>query len=422
MKSVLTLVLVFALASAYSQAPAYNRFSVDGQFGLNNPVEPMTDSYDAATLNLFHVGLGFRYAVNTKFGLRLGFGYDNFRERAGKPDFSSDYSRVSLEGVANLGNMMDFQTWTRRVGLLLHMGGGYSVLTGASIEPDHIMHGVIGLTPQVRLTERFTMNADASVLANIYQGYTYDLRSSNGTNRGISGYLINVSLGLQYAFGPHAQHADWAILPDKDAEIQVLKERLEKMEQQQRDDDGDGVVNWLDEEPGSAAGATVDTKGRTVAPRDSDSDNIPDDVDNCPFEKGSPAMKGCPDRTGTSTNNSSNSASVIALIEQSEVKFETDKSDLSPSFKHMIEGVADVMKENPSYKLNVTGHADDRASQEYNMALSQRRADAVRAYLIEQGISGDRITTTAMGETQPKINATTVEARAENRRVQFDIR
>jgi outer membrane protein OmpA-like peptidoglycan-associated protein len=88
----------------------------------------------------------------------------------------------------------------------------------------------------------------------------------------------------------------------------------------------------------------------------------------------------------------------------------------------MLQGIATVMKENPSYKLNVTGHADDRASDAYNMALSQRRADAVRNYLISQGISGDRITTTAMGERQPKVKATTVEARAENRRVQFDIR
>ena len=113
---------------------------------------------------------------------------------------------------------------------------------------------------------------------------------------------------------------------------------------------------------------------------------------------------------------------MIALIEQSEVKFETDKSELSASFKRMLQGIANVMKDNPSYKLNVTGHADDRASEEYNMALSQRRADAVRDHLISIGISGDRITTTAMGETQPKIQSTSVEARAENRRVQFDVR
>lgn len=420
MKYTLTLVFLISLTSAFCQDTTYNRFSVDAQFGLNNPVEPMTSNYDAATLNLYHIGLGFRYAVNTKFGLRLGGGYDNFREAEGTPDFSSEYYRVSLEGVANLGNIMDFQTWTRRIGLLLHFGPGYSVLNGANIDPNHMMHLSMGLTPQVRLSERFSMYIDASAVANIYQNYTYDLRTPV-TERGIDGWLVNTSLGLQYNFGRHARHADWAVLPDPNAEIEVLRDRIRKMEEQQRDDDGDGVANWLDEEPGTPAGTAVDTKGRTLAPRDSDSDNIPDDVDDCPFEKGTPATKGCPDRA--SGNGSANSsAGTIAMIEQSEVKFETDKSELSASFKQMLGGVATIMKDNPSYKLNVTGHADDRASEAYNMALSQRRADAVKSYLVSQGVSSDRITTTAMGESQPKIKATTVEARAENRRVQFDIR
>jgi OOP family OmpA-OmpF porin len=426
MKCLLTVFLLLFLSTTYGQDTTYNRFSVDAQFGLNNPLEPMSDNYDAATVNLFHVGLGFRYAINTKFGIRLGGGYDNFRELAGTPDFSSEYYRVSLEGVANLGNIMDFQTWTRRIGLLFHMGPGYSVLDGSLIAPNHMMHGIVGLTPQVRLSERFSMNVDASVIANIYQNYTYDLRSMNNSynNRGIDGYLVNLSLGLQYNFGRHARHADWAVLPNANDEIESLEQRVKRLEEQQRDDDGDGVVNWLDEEAQTPAGTLVDTKGRTLAPRDSDSDNIPDDVDDCPFEKGTPAMKGCPERAaGTAGTVSPNSSqATITLIEQSEVKFETDKSDLSPSFKQMIKGVATVMKDNPSYKLHVTGHADDRASQEYNMALSQRRADAVKAYLVEQGISGDRITTAAVGETQPKNPSTTVEARAENRRVQFDVR
>jgi OmpA-OmpF porin, OOP family len=433
MKYAITLILGLTFTHfSYSQDSTYNRFSVDAQFGLNNPLEPMTDNYDAATLNLFHVGLGFRYALNTKFGLRLGGGFDDFMEREGTPVFSSQYYRVSLEGVANLGNIMDFQTWTRRVGLLFHMGAGYSVLNGSLIPANHMMHGIIGLTPQVRLSERFSMNLDASVIANIYQNYTYDLRSLNTSvnSRGVDGYLVNLSLGLQYNFGKNARHADWAIMPDPYAEIESLEQRLKTLEQQQKDDDGDGVANWLDEEPGTPAGTVVDTKGRTAAPKDSDSDNIPDDVDDCPFEKGTPARKGCPETmggTGTGNGTGANAtgtgnASTIAMIEQSEVKFETDKSDLSASFKQMLQGIATVMKENPSYKLNVTGHADDRASDAYNMALSQRRADAVRNYLISQGISGDRITTTAMGERQPKVKATTVEARAENRRVQFDIR
>lgn len=418
MKNILTLMTVIAFSTAFSQDATYNRFSMDAQFGLNNPVEPMTAGFDAATLNLYHVGVGFRYAFNTKFGVRLSGGYDNFRELAGTPNFTSDFYRVSLEGVANLGNMMDFQTWTRRIGLLFHFGGGYSQLDGEFIAPDHIMHTTMGLTPQVRLSERFSMYLDGTVQANIYQDRTYDLRTTN-FNRGVDGYVVNLSLGVQYNFGRHARHADWAVLPDPNVELQALRERLSKMEEQQRDDDSDGVANGLDEEPGTVPGATVDTKGRALPPRDSDSDNIPDDVDNCPFEKGTPGMKGCPERVGGVSPNSS--AATIAVIEQSEVKFATDKAELTSSFRQMLQGIATVMKDNPTWQLTVMGHADDRASEEYNMALSERRAAAVKAYLVEQGIAANRITTRALGETQPKVPSTTVEARAENRRVAFDV-
>lgn len=421
MKYVLTLFLSFAITTTYCQDTTYNHFSVDAEFGLNNPIYPMTAEYDAATLNLFHVGLGFRYAVNTKFGLRFSGAYDNFREGPRSPYFSSEYYRVSLEGVANAGNIMDFKSWTKRLGLLFHLGVGYSVLNGRLISPNHMMHGIIGFTPQVRLSDRFSLHVDATVIGNIYQNYTYDLNSRHN-GRGVDGFLINLSLGVQYNFGRRAQHADWVVVPDKNEELKALQRRVEKLEEQQRDDDGDGVVNWLDEEPGTPPGTSVDTKGRTLAPRDSDGDNIPDDVDDCPFEKGSAAMKGCPERSGSGSMSPNSSAATITMIEQSEVKFETDKSDISPSFKQMIKGIATVMKDNPSYKLHVTGHADDRASEEYNMTLSQNRSAAVKAYLVELGISGDRITTSGVGETQLKNPLKTVEARAENRRVQFDVR
>ncbi|TSJ41328.1 OmpA family protein [Fluviicola chungangensis] len=417
MKHILSLFLIHTFTS-YCQDTTYNHFSVDAEFGLNNPIYPMTSGYDAATLNLWHVGLGFRYAVNPKFGVRLSGGYDNFRELAGTPSFSSEYYRVSLEGVANLGNIMDFKEWTKHIGLLFHMGAGYSVLNGSSIDPNHILHGIIGFTPQVRLSPRFNLYVDGSVLANIYQNYTYDLNSTRNTH-GIDAYLINLSLGVQYNFG-RKEHADWVVIPENNEEIQNLRKRVEKLEEMQRDDDNDGVANWLDQEPETPAGTLVDTKGRTLAPRDSDGDNIPDDLDDCPFEKGSAAMKGCPERSGSMAPNSSKE--VITMIEESEVKFETDKADLSPSFQQLLKAIAKVMKDNPSYKLHIMGHADDRASEEYNMNLSRERANAARTYLIEQGVSGDRLTTEGFGETKLKNPLRTVEARAENRRVEFDVR
>jgi len=425
MKYSFTLGVLLVLTTATAQEDTlYNRLSVDAQLGVNNPISPMAPGYDAATFNFFHAGIGVRYALTTRFGLRLGGGYDHFQNRPGALDFNSDYYRVSLEGVVNIGNILNFDNWTRRLGLLMHAGLGYSALNGQQFGTNNMMHGIIGITPQIRLTERWNLYLDGSVLAHVYQQYTYDM-TERYSNPGIDGYLYNLSLGVQYNIGRHARHADWASVNSTRENIELLKERMNRLEQNQLDNDGDGVPNYLDEEPGTPTGSTVDTKGRTVVQeaKDSDSDNIPDDVDDCPFEKGTPAMRGCPERTGnTIGGNGSSSASTIALIENSEVKFETDRADLSPSFKEMLDGIAMTMKDNPSYNLNVTGHADDRASEEYNMNLSQERANAVKAYLVSKGIAASRVTTTAVGETQPKNPLHTVEARAENRRVQFDVK
>lgn len=434
MKHILTLGVLLLVATAHAQddSVTYNRFSLDANFGVNNPIAPMTPGYDAPTFGLFHVGLGTRFMASPRFGFRFGIGYDQFNEANNPdydyPDFRTHYYNATLEGVINVGSVLHFENWTRRFGILMHAGLGYAIMHPDSAQGtyDHMLRAGIGLTPQFKLSERWNLYFDATATTHVYQDYMYDF-TRRQANRGIDGFLYNFSLGVQVALGPHARHADWVPTISTRDQLEALENRINDMERDMRDDDNDGVPNYLDEEPNTPAGSKVDSKGRTVVEeaRDSDSDNIPDDVDDCPFEKGTPANRGCPDRaTGGNTDGSGSypSSSTIAMVESSEVKFATDEATITPSFAQMLDGIATVMKDNPQAKLNITGHADDRASEEYNMALSQRRADAVRSYLMQKGIAGDRLTTTAKGESNPKIKSTTVEARAENRRVEFDVR
>lgn len=418
-------ILLLTAITARAQDTVYNRFSLDAQFGVNSPTDPMAPEYDSPTFNMFHVGLGARYMFTQRFGLRLGLGYDQFGERDRTPEFQTDYYSATLEGVANLGKIFHFKQ--RRFGLLLHAGLGYAAMSNDSApETNHMATAVIGLTPQFRLGERVNLYLDASGTAHVYQNYTYDFTRTH-SQRGVDGHLYSLSIGIQFNLGKNAVHADWASEDKRQEDLSALQERIRRLEEQQKDDDGDGVANYLDEEPGTPPGTNVDTKGRTVVekPRDSDSDGITDDVDDCPFEKGAPRTRGCPEATGNTggnTGTTGGNSSAIGMVESSEVKFPTDVAEVSPSFAKMLDGIATVMKDNPSYNLNIVGHADDRASEEYNMDLSQRRADAVKAYLVSKGVAASRLTTTAKGETQPKVNATTDEARAENRRVQFIVK
>jgi len=79
------------------------------------------------------------------------------------------------------------------------------------------------------------------------------------------------------------------------------------------------------------------------------------------------------------------------------------------------------MNENPAYILNIGGHTDNVGKADMNMKLSQDRADAVKAYLIEKGIDGSRLNATGYGSTQPVGDNKTDKGRALNRRVEFKV-
>jgi outer membrane protein OmpA-like peptidoglycan-associated protein len=101
------------------------------------------------------------------------------------------------------------------------------------------------------------------------------------------------------------------------------------------------------------------------------------------------------------------------------LSFETGKSVIkSTSFSH-LNLLASMMTEKPDYKLNVNGYTDNVGNAESNLILSQKRADAVKTYLIGQGISADRITSKGFGMDNPIGDNSTAAGRAKNRRVDF---
>ncbi|NCC50530.1 MAG: peptidoglycan-associated lipoprotein Pal [Spartobacteria bacterium] len=101
------------------------------------------------------------------------------------------------------------------------------------------------------------------------------------------------------------------------------------------------------------------------------------------------------------------------------VYFEYDSSSVGPSERVKVEEVASYMRSNPTMDIIVEGHCDERGSREYNMALGERRALAVRAYLIGLGIDGGRIQTKSYGEENPASMTHDEDGWAQNRRSEF---
>ncbi len=81
--------------------------------------------------------------------------------------------------------------------------------------------------------------------------------------------------------------------------------------------------------------------------------------------------------------------------------FDTDKSDLRPDGRDVLAADAAWLKDNPSVKVLIEGHCDERNTEEYNLALGWRRANAAKAYLVSLGVAEDRLSTISYGEERP---------------------
>ncbi len=103
------------------------------------------------------------------------------------------------------------------------------------------------------------------------------------------------------------------------------------------------------------------------------------------------------------------------------VFFEYDSDEITGEARERLEMKAAVLRDNPTVRLRIEGHADQRGSTEYNLALAQRRAEAVRAFLENYGIATSRFATISYGKERPLVEGEGEETWARNRRAEFAI-
>jgi OmpA-OmpF porin, OOP family len=183
------------------------------------------------------------------------------------------------------------------------------------------------------------------------------------------------------------------------------------------DRDGDGIIDEKDACPDEPGVATNDPETNGCPPpRDRDGDGIIDKEDACPDDPGprnsDPSKNGCPRAVITATQ--------IRILEK--VNFATAKAVILESSYPVLSEVVSILKEHEEVtKLSVEGHTDNRGSSKYNKTLSQKRANSVMKYLVDNGISASRLVAKGYGFERPIATNDTEEGRAENRRVEFNI-
>lgn len=103
------------------------------------------------------------------------------------------------------------------------------------------------------------------------------------------------------------------------------------------------------------------------------------------------------------------------------VNFDFNKADIKPAFAPILDEAVAALKANPSVNVVIEGHTDSTGPEAYNKALSAKRADAVKSYLVSKGISAARLSTVALGESQPVADNKTADGRRMNRRVELKV-
>jgi OOP family OmpA-OmpF porin len=165
------------------------------------------------------------------------------------------------------------------------------------------------------------------------------------------------------------------------------------------DADGDGVPDNTDKCPNTPNGVKVDVFGCAL---DSDHDGVANYLDQCP----NTPMGATVDARGCWTY-----ASVVL--------FDINSAKVKPEAFPMLNEAVLIMKKNPDLNVEIDGHSDNTGAAAYNMTLSGKRAEAVKDFLVTQGVDPKRLSTKGFGFTKPAASNKTKEGRAKNRRVEF---
>ncbi len=171
------------------------------------------------------------------------------------------------------------------------------------------------------------------------------------------------------------------------------------------DSDNDGVIDSKDACPGTPAGVHVDAAG---CPLDSDQDGVADGADLCPNTAKGTAV----DRNGCPQVEASQAPELVV------VHFDLNSAELSEAAQAKLRTVASRMVERKYIVAVATGYTDTTGTAQYNLALSRKRAEAVKTYLIERGVRTANLIAKGVGEADPSASNDTKEGREQNRRVE----
>ncbi|MCA9706786.1 MAG: OmpA family protein [Myxococcales bacterium] len=289
---------------------------------------------------------------------------------------------------------------------------GHPLVLGNDVDPA--FH--LGIGTKVFINRRITARLDLRDVISPRRGLGGD-----GTNS------LEALLGLSIMLGrgpdrepepaeptpaPEASDADGDGFPDPDDRCPRAPGVAPDGCPAPADRDGDG---WLDPDDACPDEPGAEPDGCPARDADHDGILVPDDA--CPDEpetlNGFEDDDGCPDELPEAVERFRGRLDGI--------HFELSKATLTPASRPALDQAVEVLQQFPSVRIEISGHTDNTGRREINMQLSQRRADAVKAYLVEHGVDEARITTRGAAPDEPIDSNVSREGRANNRRIEFRV-
>ena len=341
----------------------FNKFSIEAGIGFNKADDNFSPGYfqgnsteDFVLSSLNHYDLGLRYMFNEKFGLKLDGAYDIFENESDKSlPFEANQIRIGLQGVANLRNLLNFDSFSSRFGLLLHGGVQYSFFNpdtrngvDASGGTDNNGGFIAGLTPQFRITDRLVLHADASFVQHYRSHLTWDGARTN-PERNLDSSMMSASIGLTLYLGKHDVHADFYSVDDiYDDKLAEFGKKLDDLEQKVAD-----------------VPKAIDDKGKEIT----------NYINNSYYNKGEVDTM----------------MSDLKDVGYGNIFFGFDNDVPEETSLNEISLLVDFMKNNPEESITLIGYTDVLGTEKYNDGLSMRRAKFVNDILVSSGIDQSRI-------------------------------
>ncbi len=332
-------------------------------------------------------GTGYQdVGARTQYDAISLLGDINFSNLLRRVDNKSPY-RWALHGYAGIGTLA-YRSY-------LEDASGQKLMT--EIKPFKLgsMFGQAGAGVKYKINRRIDVEGRVMYIVtgdDEFDGGGEQYSNINRREDQISDNLFNATLGLSLKLGKHESHLMWHdplqeiyykldVLADKNQDVEVCKKG---------DADNDGVCDDWDRQLDTPAGARVDGAGVAL---DTDLDGVIDLYDKCVTVPGPVENNGCP------TNSSSTVSDNTRTLEG--IEFDLNSDRILPSNTPILNSAVNyINSSNGTY--NVIGATDTRASDAYNQNLSERRANTVKNYLIQNGVEAGKLNAIGRGEKDLK--------------------